>query len=151
MARKRGLSKRKKHSKLRLFVLLVIIALFTSSVVEIIYFFYSVKYVKVYDAFLRVERDKVGLNVDVETSKLNLGIVPPGGSVKREIVLVNNGTEPFMGSVVTKGKIAKFLLIEKEFILENDGPTRLSLIAKVPSDTRVGNYSGQIIIVLRKV
>ncbi len=152
MNAKKELKKKKKMHRIRLFVTLLIIALFMTSFVELIYFFYSIKYVKVYDVVLRVEPNKVGLNVDVEKARVNLGIIQPGGTVKRDIVIVNNGTEPFLGNVVTKGELAKFLVIEKNFVLDNnDKPRSLSLIANIPSDARIGNYSGQVIIFFRKV
>ncbi len=144
--------KKKKPSKIRIFVILLIIALFTTSVVELIYFFYSIKYVKVYDVVLRVEPNKIGLNVDVENARVNLGIVQPGGTVKREIIIVNNGTELLMGNVVARGELAKFLVIEKNFVLDNNNkPRSLSLIANIPSDARIGNYRGQVIIFFREV
>lgn len=148
--RKEKLKKQKNPRRLKLRIILLIVLLFAISIAEFVYFAYSIKYVKVYDVFLRVD-NKVGINVDVENSTLNLGIVPLGGSVKREIVIVNTGDEPLAGNVITKGNLAQFLSVEKNFTIQKDEAKSLSVIADIPRDTKKGNYTGKIIIVFRKV
>lgn len=141
---KRNIKQRK--NKLRVFLIFLVIAFFIVGVTELAYILYNVKYIKVYDLFLKVE-NKVGINVDVEKASINLGIVPLGGSVQRDIV-INNGNDSLKVNVAVTGSIAKFVNIEKEFYLKEKEIKRLPLVAYVPHDAIEGNYTGKIIIIV---
>lgn len=149
-AKKEKSKKRINKKRQKLSVILIIIILFTISIAEFAYFFYNISYVKVYNVLLRVD-DRIGITVDVESSSLNLGIVPPGGSVERNIVIFNNGTKPLAGNVITKGNLAQFLSIEKNFAIQKDEAKSLSVIANVPRDTETGNYTGKIILIFKRL
>ncbi len=147
---RKGLKTQKKGNKRRLLILLSIAVLFTIAIIEFIYFFYAIEYVKTYELFLRVD-DRIGLNVDVESSRIDLGIVPPGGSVKREFAIANNGTKPLAGGITVRGDLAKFISAERDFIIGGNEIKRVSLIASVPRDTQIGNYTGKMILVVKRI
>lgn len=123
--------------------------LFIVAIVEFTLFFYSIRYVKVYDIFFRVD-NKVGVNVDVNESFINFGIAPPGGSIKKDIIIANNYKKPLVGTVIIEGDIAEFLTIEETFVLQKDEIKNLAAVIYVPIGTPVGDHRGRIIVVFKR-
>lgn len=137
--------------KSRIVVLFVLAILFSVTITEFAYFFYKVKYVRVYDLKLEVS-DKIGFALGSETSQINFGAVPPGSSVTRNIFLLNNYTLPLLVSIVAKGSINEFIYIDNNvFVMQQGESKEIPIHSFVPEGTCYGNYSGKLTLIFKRI
>jgi len=99
-----------------------------------------------YDMDLYVEGAKrVGFNVD--TDAVHFGIVPPGASGER-IVVVETDVEARV-RVKSSGELAKWVSVsDNDFVLGRDELKEISITTSVPEDAEIGKYEGEITISL---
>ncbi|MGB9708312.1 MAG: hypothetical protein ACPLXC_03260 [Candidatus Pacearchaeota archaeon] len=138
----------KKKKWVRIVLLMVIIALLTITLTELIFYYskyvYKVKKVTVYDMKMEVG-NHVGFNLDAE--ELNFGTVPPGGGSKREVVITTDS--PTLLKVMFEGELADWVSVsENDFIF--NGSKSLTFLAVSPENTSLGFYKGKAIIVLKE-
>jgi hypothetical protein len=134
------MKKLNKTNVFRNMILLIAAIVITISLTRIAYEVYED--LRIYDsrevdATFQVS-NKVGLAAD--TQSLNFGIVPPGGSSQREILLYHNYTTPLKIKFIYSGSIARVLWPITPFYLEPGVERHVSIVAYAPATH--GNYSG---------
>jgi hypothetical protein len=145
--------KNRKIKKLkRTYVLIFILAIFLSvSITEFVYFFYKIKYVKVYDLKLSVS-DRVGFALGAEEKEINFGSLPIGSSIVRKIFIANNGTTPLLANFIVTGNIKEFIYIEnRSLTLDSGGERIVGINAVVLKDSEFGNYTGKLILIFKRI
>ncbi|MEN9626060.1 MAG: hypothetical protein RL557_388 [archaeon] len=85
--------------------------------------------------------DKIG--VDLNSSEINFGIVMPGGSAVRNLIISNSYDFPIVAEVSTNNNLQPYLFSE-EVMLEAHQTKKIPLVLRVPYDMQLGNYSGSV-------
>lgn len=138
----------KKRKWVKLVILLVIIALLSATVTELLFYYskyiYKVKKVTVYNMSLTVG-NSVGFNLDAQ--EINFGTLTPGGGSKREIFMVVD--KPTKVIIFMEGELANWTAVsDNDFIFE--GNKSIIFTAVAPENASLGTYTGKAIIVLRE-
>jgi len=99
-----------------------------------------------YDMDLHVKGAKrVGFNVD--TDAVHFGIVPPGASGERSVV-VETDVEARI-KIKSSGELAEWVSVsDNDFVLGRDELKKISITASVPTNAKTGKYEGEITISL---
>ncbi len=88
---------------------------------------------------------------NLETDKLNLGKIVPGGDSSRGFTVSNNKDYPLKVSVIKEGQLAKWIEIGNQtfdiFPSENKA---VMVNVYVPKGTEYGLYTGNIKVILKK-
>ncbi|MBS3094267.1 hypothetical protein J4474_01245 [Candidatus Pacearchaeota archaeon] len=92
--------------------------------------------------------DKIGF--DTDTSVLTFGIIKPGSVGNREIFLENNYTFPIKVEFRVEGDIKRFLLFENIVYLNSGENKTISISTIKPTENDYGNYSGKLIVAIKK-
>lgn len=88
---------------------------------------------------------------DLNGTALTFGMVRPGGTSSRALILENKYNKEVEVEIYAKGKIKEFILIsDNNFILRDNEKKELSFTVSVPSGTEYGNYTGFVIMKFRK-
>ncbi len=141
------MSKKQRRDKKILLIILIIILFFViilntslfnqlSEIVEI----------KEIEASIIVS-DKVGF--DLNSTALIFGKVLPGGSSSKFVDFENNFGFPVEIYIYGEGEMKKFITPFKEKI-EKGGKKNIKISAFVPLDAEFGNYSGKVVIKIKK-
>jgi len=127
--------------KWKLFLLLAIIVVLSTTISFLAYEFYSVIEVRT----LNISLDIVGgavIGMSGDTDKLDFGAISNGNTVEKGALVENYRKEPVRIVVVVSGNVSPFIEVsENNFMLEGNGSRRLKLIAR-PVDAELGHYSG---------
>jgi hypothetical protein len=83
-----------------------------------------------------------GINLD--TDKLYLGRVSPGGSMSRAVDIENSYDYPVEIKIFVTKNIADYLLLDKEFIALPKNITKVPISLIIPEDMAYGNYTGKL-------
>jgi hypothetical protein len=148
MAKKKIKNQNLKRSNKSLIILIAIIILFSAGIVQIVYFFYNVRDVQTIETRVEVG-DKIGFALG--KPGMDFGIVPKGGSVVREIGLVNQDEQQVKARVFFKGDIARFMDVsQKEFVMAGNETKTVSFSVIIPENSEYGNYTGKIVIIFER-
>lgn len=137
-----------KKKWVRIAIVLIIIALLTATLTELVFYYskymYKVKKVSAYDMKMRVG-GYVGFNLDKE--ELNFGTVLPGGGSKREIIVTTDSPTRLL--IFLEGDLAKWTSVsENDFVF--NGTKSLTFMANAPKNASFGDYKGKAILVFKK-
>ncbi len=139
----------RKTEIIKIFILLVCIAVIASAATKIIYFTHE--YFSVYDAKTLnakfITGNKVGLSAD--SDMLDFGIVPLGGSSSKEIKLYHNHKKPLKIEIVYKGDIKEMLSPVAPFYLEPGVEQKLRITAYAKGEENK-EYTGTVTIIYLK-
>lgn len=92
--------------------------------------------------------DKAGFNLN--KSSLTFGNLLPGTSSKREIIIENNHEFPLNVELQIQGNIEKYLEYKKSYTIEPKKKKEIPFVARIPEKEEQGNYSGEVIVVMRQ-
>ncbi len=90
------------------------------------------------------------IGVNLNSSELNFGKVPIGGSVFKRVIIENNYEFSIKIKIFVSKSISDFILIEKEYVLSPEEKIFVPIILNVPETASFGNYSGKIKFEFRK-
>ena len=108
-----------------------------------------------YPANVRIS-NTTGENITVgfalEPGSINFGIVPTGGSAgKRFITLQNIAEKQSKITLTAYGNISQMVQFsDNNFLLSKDAPKSIEIIIQTKNETMLGNYSGEIDIIVKK-
>ncbi len=92
--------------------------------------------------------DKYG--IDVNGSALVFGMITPGSSSSRELIIKNNYGRDVYAEFYVKGDISKFLKISGNNILLKKNETRkIGFIVYVPEKSKYGIYNGEVVVLIK--
>lgn len=96
--------------------------------------------------------ENITLGFSLEPWNLNFGIVPTGGNLgKRFITLQNTAEEPAKVRLIAYGNISQMVdFSDNDFLLLKNAPKPLEIILETKKDTPLGNYSGEIDIIVKR-
>ncbi|QQG38605.1 MAG: hypothetical protein HYS32_03285 [Candidatus Woesearchaeota archaeon] len=133
-----------KNKKALIYFLLIAVISITLTTIFLTLNKNNVEYREI-DIFITIGK-VVGFNVN--PSAIYFGTVPKGGISKRTIQL--NTTEKSIIEIKTYGEASDWISVDKnKFIL--DGSTNITVIADVPVNSELGNYTGKLKIYFRKL
>lgn len=87
---------------------------------------------------------------DLNTTALTFGRITFGSSAQRNLIIKNQYDFPIKVEFSVKGDIKKFLVFEKIVPIEVGEEKTISITAINPIDTEYGNYSGKMIVIIKK-
>jgi len=130
-------------------ILLILTVAITVGLICIIYSYYIIYDYQEKNMYLTVD-NYVGMNVD--SSAIYFGTVPPEGSSSRKIFLEHKHNKPLLIQLKTKGDLSKFVSVsENNFILEPNINKTIVVSVYVPKDMKYGNYTGRLAVVYRRI
>ena len=133
---------------LKALVFFISICVIASAFTVLFYYNFVVFDVKEYDMVLIVS-DHIGF--DVTTEKLHFGMVTPGGSSTRDLIIANEFSRPLIVQIKTSGKLASWVAPSvNNFILQPNETKNVTMVAVAPEDAKYGNYTGKVKIVFRR-
>jgi len=130
-------------------ILILLILLFlTIGVVSLLYFYITTIDIREVEMDLKVG-NRIGINVG--SDKIWFGMVTPGGSATRNIILTNDYPFPVLVKLMIYGDLKSYVsLSESNVVLEPNTKKEVSVTVFVPSDMRYGNYTGTLKAVFKK-
>ncbi|MBI1969506.1 hypothetical protein HYS48_02320 [Candidatus Woesearchaeota archaeon] len=132
-------------------LLLVLSAIFmTIGLVSIGYTLYKIDQIVVYEAKIGVsQKGDIGIAVDTDT--FNMGIVPAGGKTTRKLAIQNIMDQQRQIEVLVEGDLASFIEKPKQiFTLQPKEKLLVDIVAIIPKDATVGNYTGKVSVLVKK-
>lgn len=95
---------------------------------------------------------KVGevASFDLNQTALTFGTLYPGLSSSRNLTIENSYDFPIIFEFKANGKIKKFLTFDEIIFLDSGEKKSISIRAKIPEGENYGNYSGKIIVNIKK-
>jgi hypothetical protein len=94
--------------------------------------------------------DYAAWNISKNESMLNLGIIKRGTSAERNIQISNNYTFPVIVAISVKGDITPLLIFDRIIYMEPRENKDISISTKVIEGEEFGNYTGMLIVTLKK-
>ncbi|NOQ55832.1 MAG: hypothetical protein GQ477_03415 [Nanohaloarchaea archaeon] len=119
---------------------------------EDLFFTYEVdKYPTAVEISNITERN-LSIGFSLETSSLNFGVVPTGGNMgKRFLTLKNTEENNAKIQFVAYGDISQMIQFsDNDFNLVSDELKQVDIVLETELDTQVGNYSGEIDLVIKR-
>jgi len=90
------------------------------------------------------------IGIDVSQTEITFGTVPPGGTVKREVIISNMNEYDKIAHFSVEGEIKNFVKAPEDIIIGGERNVSIVVEAKVPKDAKFGNYTGELKIFLRR-
>ncbi|MFH1787745.1 MAG: hypothetical protein ABH811_03070 [archaeon] len=87
---------------------------------------------------------------DANTTALTFGMIAPGSSSSRSLVIENGYDFPIKVEFSAKGNIADFLIFEKIIYLDPRETSKLSIGTIIITNENPGNYSGKMIVITKR-
>lgn len=87
---------------------------------------------------------------NLDNSTFSFGKIVPGVTSSRRIQIENNYAFPIFVSLSSKGNISRFLLFEKEINIPVNEKRIIEIQTISPLKEDYGNYSGKIILALKR-
>ncbi|MBN2421057.1 hypothetical protein JXB27_02145 [Candidatus Woesearchaeota archaeon] len=137
------------NSAVRNVIFLVALAIFVVCLTRIVYFVneeMSIYYMREFNATFKVSRT-AGLAADSDT--LNFGMVPPGGTSRREIILYHEYKEPLKVKIYYSGSIRHVLSPAESFYINPGEEVKIGIIAYGIGEVNT-EYSGKIKVLYLK-
>jgi len=130
-------------------ILLIIVASLIASIGTFFYFEYTdILQVNSYGMDVRVTDDGItGFNID--TDALHFGSMSAGSGSQRELV-INNVEEEIKVQIIKKGTMATWVTNPNNILVKKGHGYNITFHMTVPQGTPLGNYTGEVIISLRK-
>jgi len=140
--------KKKLNYKFLIISLVILIIAFTAffaALIRVIDYFTIIEQKKIY-ASLTVD-DHYGFNLN--PPNLTFGMLMPGSSAKRDLIIENKYNFSIRVKIIPKQDMEKFIEIQEQVIPKNK-TEKITILAYVPADTLYGNYSGEVVVIVRK-
>lgn len=142
----------KKNKKLSYKFFIIAIVLL---IIAFIIFFVAL--MQAIDHFTIIEKKKIYASLtvydhygfDVNPYNLTFGMLMPGSTARKELIIENRYNFPIKVKIIPKQDMKKFIEI-KEHVISVNKTEKITVSAYVPADTPYGNYSGEVIVVIRK-
>jgi len=135
--------------KTNLIILLITLVFLTMGVVSLINFYYYTLEIRTIDVDFKVG-NRIGINLD--TDKLWFGMIKPGSSATRSLMVTNDYEFPISIEFLVKGELKNNLAFSENNIPINSKELKeISVTAYAPQDMPYGNYSSTIKVVLRRL
>jgi len=134
---------------LKVLVIAVCLVAIAGGLTFLFYRYYAVVKVIKYDAYLIVS-DKIGF--DVSKDYIHFGIVKPGGSASKHIILSNIANRTFKIQTKVSGDLTNMVSFDfgkSREIYPGENKT-VSFSVKVPPTMPYGNYTGRIEFIFRR-
>lgn len=128
-------------------ILAVCAILFILSLILIFLKFYNLVLVEKEINSSIIIRDRAGF--DLTKGVMNFGMVLPGSSASRNLILENSYNSRVRIEIIPGGDM-KFFLKKQVFSLAGNENKTIGLSAIVPEDMAFGNYTGSILIRIKK-
>jgi hypothetical protein len=87
---------------------------------------------------------------DLNSSALTLGMIIPGGSSTRNLIVENKYDFDIRIYLTGEGEIQRFLVFDKNIFLEKGETRQIPVSGVIPRGTQYGNYTGKIFLTFRK-
>ncbi len=137
-----------KTDKALVFILIAILLAF--GITEVVYTNYKYPSYKSLPMFVEVT-NKVLVGVNTRTDGLYFGIVPTGDAGRRFINITNPYSTPVQIQITTKGTIAFWVQPDKNYFVLNPGEaTQIVVQINIPLNATVGNYTGNMFILMKR-
>ncbi len=94
--------------------------------------------------------DNTTIGFDVNTTSLTFGRVFMTGTSQREMLISNMDDYDKVARFTVEGDIAKFVTVPPEMIARANANTSVGMTAIVPFGTPLGNYTGKVVVFLRR-
>jgi len=131
----------------RFLFLLAIAALISAFLAYFSYSYFVIEKITKLDLSVKVD-DHFGLNAD--TDGIRFGMVKPGTSSERSLLLSNNASYPLRVEILKYGEIADWVRIsENNFVLQSRENKQVNFTVYAPN-VEYGNYSGTVKIIFKK-
>ncbi len=132
----------------KFFFLLIIVVIISAFLTYFFYDYFIIEKEYTLDMKLRID-DHFGLNADANA--LKFGMIKPGTSSERYILINNNATYPLKVVIVKSGYIADWVNVsENNFVLKENESKQIIFEAIAPKDSNFGNYTGKVKIIFKK-
>lgn len=146
---KKDLKKKKDRKKI------LLIFVITLLIISLIFLIFSI--IKVINYSKIIEKKEIGAYLivsdhygfDVNNTIFAFGMVVPGGSVTRQLIVQNKYDFPISVEVVPKEDMKKFVENQKFIVLKNQTIIK-AVSAHTSFKTNYGNYTGNISIIVRR-
>jgi len=89
-----------------------------------------------------------GFNLD--NSTFSFGTITPGTTSSRMFQIENNYSFPIVAKISSKGNISRFLIFENKVKLPSQEKKIIPIATIYPMEEDYGNYSGEIIVILKR-
>jgi len=90
-------------------------------------------------------------SVNIDTDALYFGGVPPSGSSMRQISISNGKAISVRAVLLAEGGLAPWMYISENTVLLRPNETAMvNVTIVVPSDAKLGNYTGSLLVKLYK-
>ena len=91
-----------------------------------------------------------GFGVAINGTSLIFGMIPQGGTSRKEIMLENNYKEDARFKIYIEGNISDFLIVsENNFILKPNETKTLTFTTHPPNNAGLGTYDGKVIFIVK--
>ena len=116
-----------------------------------IYSFHFISDVQTIPYNLKVEGfNTVGININTE--KLYFGVIPAGSGAERSMTLTSTSDYPLKATILIRGEHADWIAPEvNNILLSAQESESVKFYADVPADASFGNYSGEVMVVFRRM
>ena len=132
-------------------IVLVALALvaIASSLTYLFYRYVAVEKIIEYNTYLIVS-DHAGF--DVNKSYIHFGMLKPGESSSKNMLITNSGNESFKLQIKVSGNFMDWITVDlgKSRIISPGESRKIFFIADVPTNASYGNYTGKIAIIFRR-
>ena len=88
--------------------------------------------------------------VNVDNTALTFGNIMPGTSANRNLIFTNQYGFPLKLEIKAEGNISGFLSFERDVYVEINETKEIGINAVVPAGERYADYSGKIIVKVKK-
>jgi hypothetical protein len=134
--------------KINVFLLVIIIALLVSLVT--VYLIEANRIIKVQRIPMDVRvKAEGGYGVNIDPGEFHFGGLPRGAGGRREL-WIHQVEQDSLVSIHGVGLMADWISYPDDFIVKKGEEKNISVSISIPWDTEPGNYTGEVVIVLRK-
>jgi zona occludens toxin (predicted ATPase) len=145
--KRRKTKKKIKKNKQRIFLFILFFLVLIFSIFNLFNYFSIIEQKRIYTEVM--VSDKFGIAIN--KSALLFGRLVPGTSSNKNISIVNDYDHEISVDISSKGDIKEFLSVsDNGFILKKGELKDIKFFVKVPKHTEYGNYSGEIIVDIKR-
>lgn len=104
--------------------------------------------VNAYPADVKVTTDGIiGINIDGDA--LHFGSIA-AGSVSRRLIQISQVEEDAIVIIYKKGQMSEWLSYPNNFLIKKGEEKNITFTLALPKNAYAGNYTGEVVVVLRK-
>lgn len=88
--------------------------------------------------------------IDLNKTALTFGNIVPGNTGSRSFFIQNGYSFPVKVDISVKGEVKRFIYFDNNFVVNTGEKKVIGVSAFVPYNEVYGNYSGELVVTLRK-